>query len=574
MQPPLALDGDLQDAHQARLAAWRERHPGSPHPGHDLAALEALKAENDRLAEEDLRERPAVCASYPTLMTIGNTHKCNLTCNMCFKQLDTVENMSLPDMGWERFESLGHELFPHLRKVALTVSGEPLISRTIFDELDLLATYGVRASITTNGMPLARKGLMEHLLPALDALVVSMDGATQPVFDSIRRGAVLPRVIENIRRFNQARDALPAGAWRPKLWFNHILQWKNVAELPLLIELAHELAVDQVAVDYAYIHAGLNEADSLDRHRELANRMLDEAEAAARRLGVHLVLPERLTIPAGYVERAYEPPDAEALLAHAHERLQTVPFDPELHERLDRDPPYVEMLRVEAEGGDNALFVERLLERNRLGDYLRWGIPRLGEALMPAGREKVSPCLYPWREAFVEFNGLVAPCCNPSMGVGRIMGQYEAGDSFRAIWNGPVYQRLRQSLSAGRSYKFCRYCYVVESANEARWGAESTWGKLRVTLTGDAPSAAGEVPASKHLVVRSVRCPSAFEGARLEVAEESNVLGVIEARRAADGGWSLDRTLDPAPRLAAGKTLWLRCLGASSLDVELVCQVV
>ena len=40
----------------------------------------------------------------------------------------------------ELVESLAHELFPHLRKVALSVSGEPLLSRTIFTELEPMSS--------------------------------------------------------------------------------------------------------------------------------------------------------------------------------------------------------------------------------------------------------------------------------------------------------------------------------------------------------------------------------------------------------------------------------------------------
>jgi len=564
--------------HRRRLEAWREAHPASAHRYLGLEELEALKAENERLAERDMAERAEVCAAYPTLMTIGNTHKCNLTCNMCFKQLDDVENMSLPDLGLGIFESLGHELFPHLRTVALSVSGEPLISRTIFSELRLLATYGVRASITTNGMVLSRKGLLEELMPALGTLVVSMDGASEPVFDSIRRGASFPRVVANLRRFNEYRDALAPGSFRPRLHFNHILQWKNVAELPLLIELAHELEVEHVAVDYAYIHEGLNDEDSLDRHRGLANRMLEEAARTARGLGVDLRLPEPLELGEGYADDPYELYDDATLLAQGREGLDTVPFDPQLHERLEDDPVYVRLKEIEATGGDNAALVEALLTDKRLNGHLRWGVPQLGPSLIPPDREKVSPCLYPWRECFVEFNGVVTPCCNIAMGAGRILGRYQEGDSFRDIWNGPTYRALRRSLSTGRSYKFCRYCYVVESANEASWGTGETWFKTSARLDGDAPVAALQVPAGRSLAITGIRGARAFEGARLEIAADADILTVIEARPGRDeGGWSLDTELPEAStplRFSGEQVVNLRCLGCSELSIDLVGYVV
>src|SRR5262245_1380903 len=258
---------DLATCHQHRLASWRERHPRSAHRYLDLEALAQLKAENDALARQDMARRPEVCASYPSFLTIANTHRCNLTCQMCFKQLDDADNMTLPELGLECFESLAHELFPHLRTVALSVSGEPLVSRSLFDELDLLATYGVRARVTTNGMPLHRAGLLERLLPALDTLTVSMDGADEPVFNSIRRGASFKKVVANIRRFNEFRAALPPDGFRPRLHFSHTLQWKNVIQLPRLIELAHELRADGVYVEHVYIHGTLNKEDSLEGHK-------------------------------------------------------------------------------------------------------------------------------------------------------------------------------------------------------------------------------------------------------------------------------------------------------------------
>ena len=78
--------------HESRLRRWRELHPDSDHHYHDLDTLEDLKSRNDVAMREDLRERPNICRGYPTFMTIGNTHKCNIECPMCFKQIDPIDN--------------------------------------------------------------------------------------------------------------------------------------------------------------------------------------------------------------------------------------------------------------------------------------------------------------------------------------------------------------------------------------------------------------------------------------------------------------------------------------------------
>src|SRR5262245_6101634 len=368
---------DRRTQHERRLESWRERHPGSQHRYLDLDALEHLKSVNDALARQDMRERPEVCAAYPTLMTIGNTHRCNLTCKMCFKQLDDADNMTLPEMGLECFEALAHEIFPHLRIAALSVSGEPLVSRSLFAELDLLATYAVRASVTTNGMPLHRTGLLERLLPALHTLTVSMDGADEPVFNSIRRGASFAKVVANIRRFNEHRDALPPDEFRPRLHFSHILQWRNVTQLPQLIELAKELEVDRVHVDHVYIHVSLNEDDSLEGHRRLTNRMLEQAAETAARLGVEVRLPQPFAVE-GDPDLAYEALDDETLLAQGREEPPTVRYDPARHDPVLVDPVIPLLEETRAAGAGNRAFVDTLLSRGLLGTHLKWGLPQLG----------------------------------------------------------------------------------------------------------------------------------------------------------------------------------------------------
>jgi MoaA/NifB/PqqE/SkfB family radical SAM enzyme len=560
---------DRRTRHQERLASWRARHPGSAHRYLELEALEELKATNDALAQRDMRERPEVCASYPSFLTIANTHKCNLTCQMCFKQLDDADNMSLPELGLEAFEALAHELFPHVRSVALSVSGEPLVSKSLFDELDLLATYGVRAAVTTNGMPLHRPGLFERLLPALHTLTVSMDGASEPVFNIIRRGASFARVVANIHRFNELRDALPEGEWRPRLHFGHILQWKNVTELPRLIELAQELRVDRVHVDHVYIHSSLNREDSLEGHKRLTNEMLERAAETAARLGVALRLPAPFTLD-GEADQPYAPYDAATLLRQGRERLKTMPFDPARHEPLLTDPVLAILRETEQAGGGNAQFVERLLGRGLLNTHLEWGVPQLGPALIPREMEKVSACLYPWRESYVEYNRIVAPCCNPAFGAGRMMGTFEPGRPFREVWNNAAYRELRRSLASGRSYGFCRFCYVVESADQAAWGTHETRFKLGCELERE-PRLVGQVPAGKRGVITALESGSVPAGTRLEIGDPETLLRVIEAaHEPGSDGPTFRRTLQPPLVVEGPCDVWMRCDSERPVRVELI----
>ncbi|MEM7307013.1 MAG: radical SAM protein [Planctomycetota bacterium] len=567
---------EVQDVHQARLERWLERHPGSAHRRLGLDELESLKRENDRRAEHDQRERPEVCTSYPSFLTIGNTHKCNLTCQMCFKQLDDVENMTLPDMGLERFERAAHELFPHLRTVALSVTGEPLVSRTILDELELLATYGVRASITSNAMPFSKTGLIEALMPATDTLTVSMDGASAPTFDAIRRRADFDRVVKNIRLFDEARDQLPTGAFRPRLHFNHILQHRNLTELPQLVELAHRLNVDQVSVEHVYVHEGLNPADSILPHKRLANEVFERARESATRLGVDLHLPDPFDVAGAPPDLPYEPLREDVLRAQAKERLKSVRFDPQIHERWDEDARYRALVETRDAGGGNPEYVERLLDERALLGHLRWGVPQLGESLIPDDRTKPSECTYAWRESFLEYNGIIAPCCNPAVDAARVLGHFDEVESFLDVWNGENYRRLRRSLSTGSCYRFCRTCYLFEPPDEADWGTNETWVRVGGEVAEGELVEVGRVPPGKRIVLREVASDPVPADGRLEIFAGEALVADVAAESGEGGAYAFARALGDI-QLSNDEVVRVRCTrlgGSGAARVRLIAFVV
>jgi MoaA/NifB/PqqE/SkfB family radical SAM enzyme len=566
---------DPRDRHAQRLRRWQDRHPTSGHLLLGADELEALKAENDRLSERDRRERPEVCSGYPSFVTVGNTHKCNLTCQMCFKQLDDVENMTLPDMGLERFERVAHELFPHLRTVALSVTGEPLVSRTILEELELLATYGVRASITSNGMPLSKAGLIEALLPVTEALVVSLDGASAPVFDAIRRRADFHKVLRNVRAFAAARDALPVGEHRPRLHVNHILQHRNLTELPRLVELAHALRVDHVNVEHVYVHEGLNPEDTVLPYPRLANRMLAEARAVADRLGVALDLPEPFDTASAAPDLPYAPVPEDRLRAQAKERLASATFDPLIHERWDEQRRHKALVETGAAGGGNREYVERLLDERALLGHLRYGVPQLGPSLIPAAERKVSACAYAWGESFIEYNGIVAPCCNPAVDAARVLGHLDQAPSFRDIWNGPAYRALRRSLTSGDCYRFCRTCYLYEPPSEADWGTNETWIRVRASLPEGQPVEVGRVPPGKRVVLRELASGAVPAAARVLVLADGQQVAELAPARA-NGACAFAGPLPAPVELGREAVVQLVLRGgapAAPLDIGLIAFV-
>lgn len=417
--------------------------------------LDELKRKNDEIARLEWRTRPDIVKCWPQYLTIMNTYKCDLECPMCFKQLDDVFNMSLPDMDWSIFEKVAHEAFPHLRYINLSVSGEPLISRNIFKELELMRKYKVKTDITTNGMPLARRGLLEALLPVCHALTVSFDAGTKQSFEYIRKGAHFDTVVKNLKLFNEMRQKF-APEERPTFRMNHVYQHANAKELVVLVELAHEIGIDYLNVEHVYVHRDYQETTSMLNHRRLANEMFDRAKERAEQLGLKAKFAPLYDVSDCVPDLPYTPPASDWMHAEAKKKNPT---------KLYRDatlPAAGALPLAQREGiTTNSEFLA-LRDRSwfipRAFDY---GVPQFGDSLIPDDQVKYNHCIYPWREAFVSWDGEVVPCCSPALFEAGHMGNLKQYETFQEIWNGTIYQRLRKSIREGRTYKFCRHCYVV-----------------------------------------------------------------------------------------------------------------
>ena len=71
-------------------------------------------------------------------------------------------------------------------------------------------------------------------------------------------------------------------------------------------------------------------------------------------------------------------------------------------------------------------------------------------------------CRFPWKQAFVNLGGDVAPCC----GQGRpIVGNLFQQD-FDEIWNGDEYQRLRRGLYEGEPTDYCKNCSFLQETGK------------------------------------------------------------------------------------------------------------
>ncbi len=205
-----------------------------------------LKVLNLCLAKYHLLARSTTVLSRPFGLNIDPSDACNLACPGCVhshhvKELKLFDwdKKTLPE---SRLAALLDCYGPYAIHAVFCNYGEPLINPETPKLIRLAKTYLMQAMISTN-MSLGRFDAEAYVESGLDYAIISIDGATQATYEKFRRNGRLELVFENIRKLVKARRSLakrtPVLAWR-FLTFEH-----NVHEVPLAIETARELGVDQ-----------------------------------------------------------------------------------------------------------------------------------------------------------------------------------------------------------------------------------------------------------------------------------------------------------------------------------------
>jgi radical SAM protein with 4Fe4S-binding SPASM domain len=104
-----------------------------------------------------------------------------------------------------------------------------------------------------------------------------------------------------------------------------------------------------------------------------------------------------------------------------------------------------------------AVFRETRAEAESLGIELR--LPNLEPRLHPPGTPGRSRCDWPWRGAYISYDGKAMPCCMVST-PDRINFGSMASEGVAAVWNNEAYAQFRARLSSDSPPDICRSCAV------------------------------------------------------------------------------------------------------------------
>lgn len=235
------------DAAANRLELTKPRLYARLRENFPVSAAQALTLRilNIFLARFHLRARSTSLLSRPIGLVVDPSNMCRLACPGC---VHSSRSEALALFDWPKatlsagcFAELMRRYGPHAIGVYFCNYGEPLLNRSTPDLIRTAKQYMLSTALSTS-LSVARFDAEAYVESGLDFMVVSIDGATQPVYERFRRHGTLELVLENLRRLVDVKRKL--GRRTPVLSWNFIAFEHNAHEIPLAARMAHNLGVN------------------------------------------------------------------------------------------------------------------------------------------------------------------------------------------------------------------------------------------------------------------------------------------------------------------------------------------
>jgi radical SAM protein with 4Fe4S-binding SPASM domain len=218
--------------------------------------------ENIQVQKKEYEQGKGLLLSFPSYAVIQITEACNLRCVMCFQDRSSG-NKRLSDEHLNKVFSI-QSTFDEIQ----FTGGEPFVSKRFKNFLEKFdAVLGQKFSCTTNAT------LLKPFQPLLEKLVrlhlgMSVDGATQKTYESIRVGAKWEETVSNVTWVAEQRNK------RRPYWDStrlaYVIQKSNYEEIPRFVEWAKKL---EMPVMFAPVFGDFNDRENIFKHIELIKGM-------------------------------------------------------------------------------------------------------------------------------------------------------------------------------------------------------------------------------------------------------------------------------------------------------------
>lgn len=280
--------------------AYAESVVGEPTQRELEECLRSFRRRFPTLAEQVAHARAPESVRHlgvrPLKVEMDLTSQCNLRCVMCYFADERFSRRPRVDLSVEQFERIAEQVFPYSSRVSLSIGTEPLLNRGLGDMLEIVRRFEIPWSYMSTNAQLLRPEIVERMIETrFSSISVSIDAATAPTYERIRKGGRYDRLISNLRDLAERKRR--HGVTWPVLNLNYVLMRSNLEEFPDFVDLARDLGAGGIAAMHVTPFEGLDmQHESLERDQERCNQVLDVAEARAESAGIPISLPPRFEV--------------------------------------------------------------------------------------------------------------------------------------------------------------------------------------------------------------------------------------------------------------------------------------
>lgn len=205
------------------------------------------------------RKKP-VQWGYPVSISFEPTTSCNLRCPECPSGLRAFTR---PKGMLEKnfFKDTIDDIHKELLYLIFYFQGEPYLNPNFLEMVKYAADKGIYTATSSNAHYLNDENARKTVESGLDRLIISIDGATQDVYQQYRVGGNLEKVIEGAKNIVKWKKAL--NSKKPFVFFQFLVVKPNEHQIEDVKRLAKEVGVDQVRFKTAQVYDYENDPNQL-----------------------------------------------------------------------------------------------------------------------------------------------------------------------------------------------------------------------------------------------------------------------------------------------------------------------
>lgn len=188
--------------------------------------------------------KPIVWGS-PLTLSIEPTNRCNLKCPECPSGTGELTR-PLGFMKFDLFKKIIDEVKNKTFYIQLFFQGEPFINKEIFSMINYAKDNNVYVSVSTNGLLINEKNVVDFLNAAPDKLIFSIDGLDEQTYQNYRVGGTFKKADEALRILSDAKNRL--NLKKPFIELQFIVMKQNEHQIKEVLKYGKEAGADKVVL--------------------------------------------------------------------------------------------------------------------------------------------------------------------------------------------------------------------------------------------------------------------------------------------------------------------------------------